>query len=529
LSGGWKQRLALACATSHKPEILFLDEPTAGVDPASRRLFWDWIYHLAKAGTTILVTTHYMDEAARCTRLAFLSRGHLIAVGTQDEITRHFGQSSIEDVFIELQKQDEGASTGAGGAATPAQRTEAPSKLEPTSAPQRSVPSSVPVRAPTPLTAAAGPTKTAPRSLLPMLWKEFVQMRRDRFTLGMMIGLPAIQLLLFGFAIRTEVRHLPTVVLDESRTLESRAFVDAIRNTGNFDIVASVGSRADIQKRIERGDARAAVVIPPEFETDIKRRRGAQAQVIVDAADPLASSAAIAGAALAGQARSAALAPPGTSHELPIEVRVRPWYNPGLESSIYIVPGIIGLLLTLTLLMITAMALVRERERGTLEQLIVTPISKPGLMVGKVLPFALVGYVQVTVILVLGRLVFDVPIRGSVALLYLITAPFIIASLALGLFVSTVVRTQVQAMQLSFVFILPTVLLSGFMFPREAMPAFAQWLGAAFPITYYLRVLRGILLKGVGLDALWRDTLALVAFALVLLAFSVRRFQKNIE
>jgi ABC-2 type transport system permease protein len=175
------------------------------------------------------------------------------------------------------------------------------------------------------------------------------------------------------------------------------------------------------------------------------------------------------------------------------------------------------------------MALVRERERGTLEQLIVTPISKSGLMLGKVLPFALVGYVQVTVILLLGRFVFDVPIRGSLVLLYLITAPFIVASLALGLFVSTVVRTQVQAMQLSFVFILPTVLLSGFMFPREAMPPFAQWLGAIFPITYYLRVLRGILLKGVGIDALWQDTAALAAFALVLLAFSVRRFRKNIE
>jgi ABC-2 type transport system permease protein len=318
-------------------------------------------------------------------------------------------------------------------------------------------------------------------------------------------------------------------VLDESRTMQSRALVDAVRNTGNFDIVAEATNRDDVRRRIERGDARAAVIIPPDYEVDIKRRRTARAQVIVDAADPLASSAAIGGATLAGQARSAALAPAGARRAPAIDVRVRPWYNPGLESSIYIVPGVIGLLLTLTLLMITAMALVRERERGTLEQLIVTPISKTGLMVGKILPFALVGYVQVTVILLLGRFVFDVPIRGSVGLLYLLTAPFIIASLALGLFVSTVVRTQVQAMQLSFVFILPTVLLSGFMFPREAMPRFAQWIGAVFPITYYLRVLRGILLKGVGMDALWRDTLALVAFAVVLLVFSVRRFQKNIE
>jgi ABC transporter DrrB family efflux protein len=529
LSGGWKQRLALACATSHEPEVLFLDEPTAGVDPASRRLFWDWIYQLAKSGTTILVTTHYMDEAARCTRLAFLSRGHLIAVGTQDEITRQFGQESIEDVFIELQRRDEGA--GREEPAGSGKREAGDGMTALSAGTQRRLPptSEASAGSPPPASRSPLPGKPPSRSLLPMLWKEFVQMRRDRFTLGMMIGLPAIQLLLFGFAIRTEVRHLPTVVLDQSRTTESRALVDAIRNTGNFDIVASVGSRTEMQKRIERGDARAAVIIPPDFDADIKRRRTAQAQVIVDAADPLASSAAISGATLAGQARSVALGPPGAQRSPPIEVRVRPWYNPGLESSIYIVPGIIGLLLTLTLLMITAMALVRERERGTLEQLIVTPISKTGLMLGKVLPFALVGYVQVTVILVLGRLVFDVPIRGSLLLLYLITAPFIVASLALGLFVSTVVRTQVQAMQLSFVFILPTVLLSGFMFPREAMPRFAQWLGAAFPITYYLRVLRGILLKGVAMDALWRDTLALAAFAVVLLAFSVRRFQKNIE
>ena len=532
LSGGWKQRLALACATSHKPEILFLDEPTAGVDPASRRLFWDWIYALAKSGTTILVTTHYMDEAARCTRLAFLSRGHLIAVGTQEEIKSQFGLESIEDIFIELQKRDEGTGDwrlGTGDSANPLGTRPSPEKRpEGVPSPESRVSSPA---VPSPQSPVPSPGSSAKRSstLWPMLWKEFIQMRRDRFTLGMMIGLPAIQLLLFGFAIRTEVRHLPTVVLDESRTMESRAFVDAVRNTGNFDIVGPVADRDALRRRIERGEAKAAIVIPPDYQTDIKRRRTAQAQVIVDAADPLASSAAISGAALAGQARSVALTPASARRDLPIDVRVRPWYNPGLESSIYIVPGVIGLLLTLTMLMITAMALVRERERGTLEQLIVTPISKPGLMVGKVLPFALVGYVQVTVILLLGRFVFDVPIRGSLFLLYLITLPFMIASLSLGLFVSTVVRSQVQAMQLSFVFVLPTVLLSGFMFPREAMPAFAQWLGAAFPITYFLRVLRGILLKGAGMDALWQDTLVLAAFALVLLGFSVRRFQKNIE
>ena len=379
LSGGWKQRLALACATSHEPEVLFLDEPTAGVDPASRRLFWDWIYALAKSGTTILVTTHYMDEAARCTRLAFLSRGHLIAVGTQDDITRQFGQESIEDVFIELQKRDEGEARepGTGNREPSAASSEIRVGQQPAPV-TRQAPVSVGSPFPVPGSQFDRSRTLRESSLWPMLWKEFVQMRRDRFTLGMMIGLPAIQLLLFGFAIRTEVRHLPTIVLDESRTMESRALVDAVRNTGNFDIVGPAANRAEVKRRIERGEARAAVIIPPDYEADIKRRRTAQAQVIVDAADPLASSAAIGGATLAGQARSAALAPPGARRDPAIEVRVRPWYNPALESSIYIVPGVIGLLLTLTLLMITAMALVRERERGTLEQLIVTPDLEDG-------------------------------------------------------------------------------------------------------------------------------------------------------
>lgn len=352
-------------------------------------------------------------------------------------------------------------------------------------------------------------------------------MRRDRFTLGMLIGIPAIQLLLFGFAIRMEVRHLPTVVLDESRTMESRALVQAMLNTRNFDLLGPVANREELRLAIERGDARAGIVIPPDFESDLKRRRTATAQFIIDAADPLASQTAVSGAALAAAMRNAALE--GRSGPPRLELRVRPWYNPALESSTYIVPGVIGILLTLTMTAITSLAVVRERERGTLEQLIVTPITKSGLMLGKILPFVVVGYVQMTVILLLGRFVFDVPLHGSLMLLYAITFPFIVASLALGLFISTVVKSQVQAVQLSFLVILPSVLLSGFMFPREAMPVAAQWIGGAIPITYYLRILRGILLKGTGLEAFWRDGLSLVAFAVVLVVFSALRFRKSLD
>jgi ABC-2 type transport system permease protein len=369
-------------------------------------------------------------------------------------------------------------------------------------------------------------------SLWPMLWKEFVQMRRDRLTLAMMVVLPILQLILFGYAIRTEVRHLPTVVLDQSRSAEGRALVAVMANTGNFDVVGHVADRAELAREIRSGRARAAVVLPPEFETDLERGRTARAQVIVDAADPMASSAAISGASLAGAARSAALGAEragGGAADPPLEVRVRPWYNPALRSAAYIVPGIVGVLLTLTMLLITSMAIVRERERGTLEQLVVTPVGKTSLMLGKILPFVLVGYVQMTSVLLMGKLLFGVPIRGSLALLYTITFAFIVAMLGLGLLVSTIARSQAQAMQMSFFMLLPNILLSGFMFPREAMPAPAQWLGLLLPLTYYLRVLRGILLKDLGLAYLWHDALVLTGLAVLLVAVSVRRFAKTID
>lgn len=363
----------------------------------------------------------------------------------------------------------------------------------------------------------------------PMLWKEFLQLRRDRLTLGMMFGIPALQLAVFGYAIQTEVRHLPTVVLDESHSNESRALAERLENSGNFRLVAYVPDRAALDHAIRSGRATAGVVIPPTFLTDLRRGRTAQVQVIVDAADPLASSAAMAGAAQVGTAWSLTVLATASGRGVPLEVRVRPWYNPGLRSAMFIVPGIIGVLLSVTMILITSMSIVRERERGTLEQLIVTPIDKTSLMLGKIVPFVLVGYVQVTVILLLGRLLFSVPVRGSLGLLYLLTFAFIVASLGLGLFVSTVTRSQVQAMQMGFFFLLPNILLSGFMFPREAMPEPVQWLSLMLPLTHFLVVLRGIILKDLDLSELWQPTLALVGLATLFLALSVRRFTKRLD
>ncbi|MGE0552465.1 MAG: ABC transporter permease [Gemmatimonadales bacterium] len=362
-----------------------------------------------------------------------------------------------------------------------------------------------------------------------MLWKEFIQMRRDRFTLGLMIGTPAIQLALFGYAIQTEVRHLPAVVLDESHSAESRALVAAIENTGNFDIVGEVPDRDALRRALEWGEANAGIVIAPDFAVDLKRRRPATAQVVVDAADPLSSSAALSGAAQAGLARTLSLQAQAGIRPPTIDLRVRPWYNPGAKSSVFIVPGIIGVLLSMTTVIIASLAIVRERERGTLEQLVVTPIGKTSLILGKIVPFMVVGYIQITVILLLGKLLFDVPMLGRISTLYLMALPFIVASLGVGLLVSATVTNQAQAMQLGFLFLLPNILLSGFMFPRVAMPEPAQWIGAALPLTYFLTVLRGILLKGVGLDVLWREGLILSAFAVGLIAVSVRRFRKRLD
>jgi ABC-2 type transport system permease protein len=325
------------------------------------------------------------------------------------------------------------------------------------------------------------------------------------------------------------VRHIPTVVLDESRTPASRDIVAAFQNTGNFRIVTHVDGRDALDAWIARGDAQAGIVIPQDLPRDLARGTTATIQVIVDASDPLSSQAALAAAAGVAEVRSLAILSAAAHRGLPLETRVRPRYNPGLRSPNYIVPGLVGVILTITLVLVTAMAIVRERERGTLEQLIVTPITKTELMLGKIAPYVGVGLVQMTTVLLLGRFVFDVPLTGNVLLLYAVAFVFIVASLALGLFVSTLVHTQQQAMQASFFFVLPNILLSGFMFPRQAMPAFFQWIGVFLPLTHFLKVLRGILLKGVGVRELWQEMGILLLFATLLIALSVRRFQKTLD
>jgi len=366
-----------------------------------------------------------------------------------------------------------------------------------------------------------------------IVWKEFIQMRRDRGTLALMLGIPVLQLLVFGYAIRMDVRHLPMAVYDESRTQESRDLVQKLEATDNFRVTRQASSYADALRLIDRGTVRAAVVIPEDYARRLKRLRPAAVQLLVDASDPNTSQNAIAAAQLVGQRKniemlSSLARTPVVLDAPPVDVRVRPLYNPALKSAIFIVPGIVGLILSIVMMIVTSISVVREREMGTMEQLIVTPITRGEIMLGKIAPYVLVGYIQLTAVLALGHFIFHVPIRGSLLVVYAITFLFIVANLGLGLFVSTLARTQSQAMQGSYFLLLPNVLLSGFMFPREAMPHVAREVGLVFPLTYYLQILRGIVLKGATFGDFLPQTGMLALLALIFFGFSVKRFQKRL-
>ncbi|MDQ7842170.1 MAG: ABC transporter permease [Armatimonadota bacterium] len=373
------------------------------------------------------------------------------------------------------------------------------------------------------------------RRLGAIILKEFVQLMRDPRTLAMALLMPVIQLLLFGYAITTQVEHLPTIVVDRSQSQESRLLLERFVNSRYFDIRARARDEDEIARAIDRGAMRVGIVIPPDFASALQAGRPAQVQVIVDASDPLVANSALSTARAIGQTASLEIAArqlrragaPGRG--LPVEMRIRAWYNPDLRSVNFMVPGLLAVILSMLTLMLTAIAIVRERELGTLEQLVATPIRKIELMLGKILPYAVLGYVDMTLALLIGAYWFRVPIRGSLALLYGLTLVFYLATLGQGILVSTVSRTQRQAMQAAFFIFLPTILLSGFMFPREGMPAVIQWIGYAIPLTYFLTIVRGIILKGVGLAELAVQIIPLAALGLAFFGLSVARFQKRLE
>ena len=359
--------------------------------------------------------------------------------------------------------------------------------------------------------------------LLAVTRKEVRQMRRDRLTFAMIFGIPMLQLLLFGYAINTDVRNLATAIADEANTHLSREFIARLNATQVTNIRYRVESAEQLEAMLEAGEISIGVAIPRDFDRRVVDNTRAAVHLLVDGSDPTIS----------GIADKLRLMPLGfdtgrTSGRQDL-IEVRNYYNPERRTPINVIPGLTGVILTMTMLIFTAVAIVRERERGNLELLINTPVTPFELMIGKVVPYIAIGLVQLAVILILGGLLFQVPVRGSIVDLYLASGLFIAANLALGLFVSTIVKTQFQAMQLTFFLILPSILLSGFVFPFDGMPVIAQWLGEALPITHFIRLTRGIMLREATLGDLPGDLLYLGIFAIAATTAAALRFSKRLD
>lgn len=363
--------------------------------------------------------------------------------------------------------------------------------------------------------------------------KEFTQMRRDRVTFAMMIGIPLIQLVLFGFAINTDPRRLPTAVLSGDNSVFSRTLTAALQTSSYFQVCATLRDRAQADRVLRTGEALFVLTIPERFGRDLVRGDQPVLLLEADATDPAATSMAV--AALERIARQAlghdlqgplARLQPGS---LPVDVRIHARYNPEAITRYNIVPGLMGVILTLTLIIITGLSITREQERGTMENLLCMPVRPLEVMLGKIVPYIIVGYVQIGLILLAARVVFRVPMYGSTLLLCVLSFFFIAVNLSVGITFSTVARNQLQAMQLSFFFFLPSILLSGFMFPFMGMPAWARQVGAVLPLTHYLRIVRGIMLKGNGLHEVLPHLWPIVGFWVLVLVVGLSRYRRTLD
>ncbi len=369
--------------------------------------------------------------------------------------------------------------------------------------------------------------------IMAVFLKELIQMRRDRLTFGMIIGIPVIQLVLFGFAINSDPKHLPAALNVQDQSVYARTLVRALENSGYFRFEYVISSEAQADELLASGRVAFVISIPPEFSRELARGERPQVLIEADASDPSAAANAIAAvsqlpATVFNRELSGALAPlRGTPP--PFEVVVHRRYNPEGLSAYNVVPGLIGVILTMTMVLITALAVTREVERGTMENLLAMPLQPFEVMAGKILPYIVVGYIQVTVVLVAAQLLFGVPMFGSYFDLSIALAAFIAANLAVGFTISTVAANQLQAMQMTFFFFLPSILLSGFMFPFRGMPEWAQWIGEILPNTHFMRIVRGIMLKGTGLGDLVNDLWPLAAFLLVAMAIALLRYRRTLD
>jgi ABC-2 type transport system permease protein len=366
--------------------------------------------------------------------------------------------------------------------------------------------------------------------------KEFIQISRDPRTLAVTFIMPIMMLFLLGYAATNDVRNIPLVVLDRSKSPASRALLDAFRATDYFTLAYDVDTEQELARLIDGGKARTGLIIPPDYGDRTMRGQPVPVAFIIDGSDPVVAGGALSAATLLGQTQSARLQVQRLSRlTMPVsfasnvEVRTQVWYNPDMISAYSMIPGMIGMILQTMTALLTALTIVRERERGTMEQLIVTPIRPWELLVGKLAPYVVIAFGDALEILVIGTLWFHVPVRGNIGLLLGLAALFVMATLSIGLFVSTIARTQQEAMLTTFMTLLPTIFLSGFFFPIAAMPPVLQWMSAVIPLRYFLIIVRSIVLKGVGLELLIPETVTLAIIGLFLMTVASSRFRKRLD
>lgn len=350
-----------------------------------------------------------------------------------------------------------------------------------------------------------------------VLYKELRHLARDRITLGLALALPIVQVVLFGYAINTKVEHIASAVLDEDHGPAARRLIDALQASHMFDVTIIVGTRQQLLDAVVSGRARVAFDVPPEFTANVQARRPAPVQALIDGSDSTVAQPAYAAATAIAAAQGATVLPA-------IVMLPRVLFNPGLRSANFLVPGLIGVVMQLITMFLTSLSIVGERERGTLDQVMVTPIGVLGLMLGKIVPYAAIGFVDMLLVLAAMHWVFAVPIAGSVTLLLVLSVGFLMAALGLGLLVSSAAKTQVQAMLGVFALTLPSILLSGFFFERSLMPPLLQWVGWLIPLTWFFEILRGIILRGATLSDLWQPIVAMMTLATVVLVAASIRF-----
>jgi ABC-2 type transport system permease protein len=372
--------------------------------------------------------------------------------------------------------------------------------------------------------------------LVSILRKEFIQITRDKRTLVIILVIPIMQLFLLGYSATSDVRNVPLAVFDQCHCVESRSLLDAYRAADYFSLAYTVGSENEMRLLIEQGSARAGLIIPPDYNTSLAIGK-AEVAFILDGSDATAGSTALSAATLIGQSHATQLMVQrlerrgldAGNFQPPLQVRIRVWYNPDLVSSHFMIPGVIGMILYAITSILTATAVVRERERGTIEQLIVTPIRPWELVVGKILPYAILAFINTLEVLAIGHWWFGMPVRGDLSLILACSGLLVISGLGIGLFASTIANTQQEAMLTVWMTLLPSIFLSGFFFPLEAMPQFLQWVSYIIPLRYYLIIIRALLIKGVGAEAIWSEILALALFGLIIMSAASVRFRKRLD